>query len=133
MPARSLLLLVPFALAASPSAAAPRDSLNLAARDYVRLQLAIGEKEDGYIDAYYGPANLKAQGQALGKRSGLPALQRQAEQLRARVGKLERGASPDSARRARFLAAQLTAAVTRLRMLRGEKLSFDQEAQGLFA
>jgi hypothetical protein len=35
-------------------------------------------------------------------------------------------------RRARFLAAQLTAARVRLRMQRGEKLSFVEEAQGLF-
>src|SRR4029079_8484847 len=35
-------------------------------------------------------------------------------------------------RRVRFLAAQLTAAATRLRMLQGEKLSFADEAKGLF-
>ena len=28
------------------------DGLDAAARDYVRLQLAIGEKEEGYLDAY---------------------------------------------------------------------------------
>jgi hypothetical protein len=36
------------------------------------------------------------------------------------------------ARRVRFLAAQLTAAATRLRMMQGEKLSFADEARGLF-
>jgi hypothetical protein len=132
MSARSLLLLVPLALAASTSSAAPRDNLNSAARDFVRLELAVGEKEDGYIDAYYGPAALKAEGQRLGKRLSLPELQRRAEQLRARVDRLRRGASPQNVRRARFLSAQLTAAVTRLRMLRGERLSFDDEALGLF-
>ena len=132
MPARSFILLVPFALAAAPVSAARPDNLNLAARDFVRLELAIGEKEDGYIDAYYGPADLKAEGQKLSKRSSLPELQRRAEQLRARVDRLGRGASPQNARRTRFLSAQLTAAVTRLRMLRGEKLSFDDEALGLF-
>ena len=132
MSARSLLLLVPFAFVASAASAAPRDNLNAAARDYVRLELAIGEKEDGYIDAYYGPADLKAEGRKLGKRSTLPELQRRAEQLRARVDGLRRGASPQNARRARYLSAQLTAAVTRLRMLRGEKLGFDEEASGLF-
>ena len=35
-------------------------------------------------------------------------------------------------RRARFLRAQLNAARTRLKMLRGEKLSFRQESLGLF-
>ena len=119
-------------LTAPLQAAARADSLDAAARDYVRLQLAIGEKEDGYIDAYYGPNQLKADGKALGARSDLPALQHQAEALRGRIAKLGAITSGDNARRARFLGAQLTAAVTRLRMLRGEKLSFDDEAQGLF-
>lgn len=129
---RHLLFLVPLALAGVAPASPPRDSLDAAARDYVRLQLAIGEKEDGYIDAYYGPAALKAEGKALGAKSGLPALQRDAEQLRARIQRLGQHASGDSARRSRFLQAQLTAAITRLRMLRGEKLSFQDEAFGLF-
>jgi hypothetical protein len=48
------------------------------------------------------------------------------------VQRLGARSTGEQARRARFLAAQLTAAVTRLRMLRGEKLSFDDEAEGLF-
>ena len=130
---KRLLFIVPLALAAAAPAAPARDSLDLAARDYVRLQLAIGEKEDGYIDAYYGPGNLKAEGKALAARSRLPALQRQAEALRLRAKRLGVGASPSNARRARYLENQLTAAITRLRMLRGEKLSFADEAQGLFS
>ena len=59
-------------LTAPLQAAARADSLDAAARDYVRLQLAIGEKEDGYIDAYYGPDQLKADGKALAARSDLP-------------------------------------------------------------
>ena len=33
-------------------APAPDGKLDAVARDYVALSLAIGEKEDGYIDAY---------------------------------------------------------------------------------
>ena len=117
----------------SPVPAAPADSLDTAARDYVRLQLAIGQKEDGYIDAYYGPETLRAEGKAIAAQSDLPTLQRRAEQLRTRIEHLGRNSTGLQARRARFLAGQLTAAVTRLRMLRGEKLSFDDEAQGLFS
>jgi hypothetical protein len=130
---RAVLFLVPLSLAVSGVAAPPRDTLDSAARDYVRLQLAIGEKEDGYIDAYYGPDTLKAEGKALAARSGLPALQRQAEALRQRAVRLGTRSTGENARRAKYLAAQLTAAITRLRMLRGEKLSFADEAQGLFS
>ena len=62
---RQALVLIVALLASSVPAAPTRDSLDAAARDYVRLQLAIGEKEDGYIDAYYGPEQLKAEGKAL--------------------------------------------------------------------
>ena len=132
MIARALVIASALAFAgAAQASAAPRDALSAAARDYVVLQLAIGQKEDGYIDAYYGPPALDAEGKALAKAAGLPALQRRAETLRGRVARL--GTSPQSRRRARFLQAQLTAAITRLRMLQGEKLSFDDEAEGLFA
>ena len=129
---RRLILFFPLALVVTGAAEPARDNLNSAARDYVRLELAIGEKEDGYIDAYYGPETLKAEGKALAARTDLPALQQDAEQLRARVQRLGKHSTGEQALRARFLAAQLTAAVTRLRMLRGERLSFDDEAQGLF-
>jgi hypothetical protein len=107
---------------------APRDSLSAAARDYVVLQMAIGEKEKGYIDAFTGDPALKAEGQALAARSDLPALAAKVTVLRARVEAL----SAEEPRRAAFMTGQLTAAATRLRMLQGEKLSFVEEAQGLF-
>ena len=129
---RKLVLAFALVSAASPSIGAVRDNLDSAARDYVRLQLAIGEKEDGYIDAYYGPESLRAEGKAIAARSDLSALRRRAEALRARVQRLGAQSAAEPARRSRFLAAQLTAAVTRLRMLQGEKLSFQDEALGLF-
>ena len=44
-------------LTACASAPKPAgDSLDAVARDYVALTLEIGEREPGYVDAYYGPA-----------------------------------------------------------------------------
>jgi hypothetical protein len=116
------------ALAACVSTGAVPDTLDAAARDYVRLQMAIGEKEEGYIDAFYGPAELAAEGKAIAASEDLPKLLQRVDALSRRIGSL---AGPDN-RRAVFLRAQLTAAETRLRMLQGEKLSFDEEARGLF-
>ena len=128
---RSLsLLLLP--LLAACASLAPSDSLDAAARDYVILQLAIGEKEDGYIDAYYGPEDLKAAGQTIAQAESLPQLVARVGALQGRVSALGASLPPESARRARFLDAQLTAAATRLRMLQGEKLPFEEEALGLF-
>lgn len=136
--ARALLLACTAAVAlvgcATVSAPAP-DTLDRIADDYVLLQLTIGEKEDGYIDAYYGPAEFKTRATAEAPAASLPELEARAVALRVRAqGFSDDGQPGDSAeeRRARFLAAQLTAARTRLKMLRGERLSFADEAEGLF-
>jgi hypothetical protein len=105
--------------------------LDSIAEDYVRLQLAIGEKEAGYIDAYYGPPQWAAE--AKREPQSLAQLAQRAAVLRVRLESVDAARlGPIEARRRDFLLAQLKAAATRLRMLRGEKLSFADEAEGLF-
>ena len=110
----------------------PGDSLDSIARDYVQLSLTIGEKEEGYIDAYYGPEELKAKALAEAPKLNLDQLFDRTAKLRTRAAAFEDAGDEMEQRRARFLVAQLTAASTRLRMLRGEKLSFEDESEGLF-
>ena len=109
------------------------DTLDAVARDYVLLSLTIGEKEEGYIDSYYGPAELQAKAKADAPAEDLNTLANRTSALRERVQKLAENAHGMDQRRAKFLVAKLTAASTRLRMLKGEKLSFADEAEGLFA
>ncbi|MCY7339108.1 MAG: hypothetical protein LH465_04040 [Sphingomonas bacterium] len=128
----AILLLAASTAACTPQQTTPpAGALNTIARDYVKLSLTIGEKEEGYIDAYYGPPELQAAAKADAPKQNLDQLFARTEALRARAAAFEKGDSLD-ARRAKFLVAQLTAAATRLRMMRGEKLSFEDEAQGLF-
>ena len=42
----------------------PGDPIDQLARDYLLLQLTIGEKDPGYIDAYYGPEEYSARAKA---------------------------------------------------------------------
>ncbi len=106
-------------------------SLDEIAASYVKLSLRIGEHEDGYIDAYYGPPQWQAA--AKGDTTPLPALRAEVAALTAAIKAIEiDGLSPDLDRRRTFLLAQLKAADTRLRMMAGEKLSFEDEAEGLF-
>jgi hypothetical protein len=121
-------------LLAASCAAVPAnvDTLDAAARDYVQLQLAIGEKEEGYIDAYFGPPEIQAAAKGEAPAQALPQLAARVDALSSRIAAFGGRARGEEARRVRFLLAQLTAAGTRLRMLQGEKLSFDQEALGLF-
>jgi hypothetical protein len=109
--------------------------LDAIADDYVLLQLTIGEKDPGYVDAYYGPQDVKTRAAAEAPGQSLADLSARAWALRNRtkIYTLPFVAAPDlETRRARFLSAQLMAAITRLRMLQGEKLSFEDEAEGLF-
>ena len=125
-----LLLATALAACRPVPPATPSDSLDSIARDYVQLSLTIGEKEEGYIDAYYGPPELQAKAKAEAPKLSLPELAKRTDALAARVAAIKTEGL--DARRAAFLAAQLTAAKTRLRMMMGETLSFADEAKGLF-
>jgi hypothetical protein len=124
-----MLTLAGCATTPQPNAHAELDAI---ARDYVRLTLELGEREAGYVDAYYGPPEWAAEAKKAPRE--LAQLAAAADALGRRVAAVD-PASLDALerRRAPFLAAQLTAAQTRLRMLQGEKLSFADEAEGLFA
>ncbi|MFL6846234.1 MAG: hypothetical protein ACJ8ER_15295 [Allosphingosinicella sp.] len=125
------LLLPLLLLAGCVSAGAPSDSLDSIARDYVKLQLAIGEKEEGYIDAYYGPPEWQAEAKTTPH--SLPDLAARAAVLTVRLQSVaDRRLDPLELRRRDFLLAQLRAASTRLRMIQGEKLPFVDEAENLF-
>jgi hypothetical protein len=124
-----LAALLPLSLAGA-AVAQPRDSLDRVARDYVRLVLELGERDAGYVDAYYGPASWRAAAQASPR--NLPELSAAARALSARVAAIRVPLATLAARRQLFLSAQINAAVTRLRMLQGERLSFREEARGLY-
>lgn len=114
--------------AAPAQAKSPLDPL---AERYVRLSLEIGEKEDGYIDAYYGPPEWQAAARAAPR--DIPALKVEVDRLAGEVARIKPGwLVADEQRRRLFLLAQLEAAKTRLRMMAGEKLGFEDEAEGLF-
>ncbi|MGZ8359201.1 MAG: hypothetical protein ACXWUX_01665 [Allosphingosinicella sp.] len=116
--------------ACQTTAATPPDTLDALARDYVRMTLELGEREDGYVDAYYGPAEWREAARANPRTVAELAVS--AASLQHRLGALPVPADPLNARRRDFLNAQLTAARTRLRMIQGERLSFAEEAEGLY-
>lgn len=121
-----------FALLAAPALASPTPSrLDAIAQDFVRLTLEAGEREPGYVDAYYGPKAWADAAKAAPRE--VPALRAEADRLAAALVAIDgKALTPDEARRKAFLAGQLKAAQTRLAMLSGQKFSFQDEAQGLF-
>lgn len=121
-------------LFAAACASAPRptaDSLDAIAADYVRMQLEIGEREEGYVDAYYGPAEWAAAAKAEPRTVGQLVVA--AAGLTARLNDLDAaGWTPEEAQRRRYLLAHIAAADTRLRMQQGQTFSFAEEAERLF-
>lgn len=106
-------------------------TIDAAADTYLRLMLEIGTHEDGYIDAYYGPAELMTAATAAprDKDALLAAVRALTAQL---VGIAPRLSDPMEKRRVAFLRAQLRAAETRLMMMQGTRFPFAEEAERLF-
>ncbi len=114
--------------------AAPKSSaeltLNAIAEDYIKLTLAMGEKESGYVDAYYGP--LEWAQAAKNDPRDMVDLGNDIVRLMERLDASLTVDSEDLGLRKRFLSAQLEAAHTRHAMISGEELPFVEEAKGLF-
>lgn len=117
------------ACASAPKPAS--DSLDAVARDYVALTLEIGEREPGYVDAYYGPAEWAEAAKAHPR--ALPQLAEGASALTQRLDALPTaGLDAQSLQRRAYLSAHVAAASARLKMLGGEKMSFADEAEAQF-
>jgi len=106
------------------------DELGAIADDYVKLTLALGEQEAGYVDAYYGPAAW-AEAAKTDPRD-MHELGNALVLLIERIDGLPKSDDPLVEARKRFLSAQLEAAITRHAMIQGEVFPFVREAQGLF-
>lgn len=106
-------------------------ALSAIARDYVKLSLAMGEKEVGYIDAYYGEPSLVKEAKTSSR--SLVNLGNEIISLMEQLDNLSHSHDPLEEARKRFLSAQLEAANTRHAMISGEVLSFADEAKGLFS
>jgi len=126
--------------AAAGSAAAPvitetaglktANTLDAIATDYVKLTLALGEQEAGYVDAYYGPTQWAEA--AKSDPRDMRELGNAIIVLMERLDALPASDDPLSEARKRFLSAQLEAAMTRHAMILDETFSFADEARGLF-
>jgi hypothetical protein len=107
------------------------DRMAQISREYVRLVLAMGQHDKDYVDAYYGPADVKAEAE----RAKLP-LDDIAKTIRTvsdwLSGVPAGGRDELSLLRHQYLEKQLSAMSARVRMLKGERLSFDEESKALY-
>jgi hypothetical protein len=125
-----MLLLLPALASAELPPPGPL-SLDVVAREYVKLALALGVHDLEYVDSYYGPPEWKAEADSL--QLTLPDIE---ERAMVMVGVLV-SLPPDSSdemvtlRRAHLL-VQLRSLAARSRMLSGPKPKFDEESRELY-
>jgi hypothetical protein len=106
--------------------------MNTIAERYVKLVLAVGQHDADYVDAFYGPAEWQAEAER--RKTPLPEIDAQAARLIADIPALSDGDRRDEmvVLRRDYLKRQLEALRTRVRMLQGAKLTFDEESQALY-
>ena len=109
--------------------------MNAIAEDYVKLVLDIGQYDADFVDAYYGPKEWREN-----LKSGLPFDSTAFKSLSAKTDKLldnlqslgEYKADELETLRYRYLSKQLLACKTKLFMLNGVNLPFDEESKALY-
>jgi hypothetical protein len=119
------------------------DPLRTIAERYVKLVLAVGQHDADYVDAFYGPAEWRKQAEA--SKTPLAAIDSQAAAVEADLATT--GVTAASAKapkpqekaeaelwslRRQYLARQLSAMRSRIGMLQGKKLTFDEESLALY-
>ena len=133
------------ALAAEVERQAPKPTMtqgspmDTIAEQYVKLVLAMGQHDADYVDAYYGPPEWKKGAETT--KVDLDAIGSRARALTADLdrarqsGQPARGGGPSdemSRLRVQYLERQLSALSARVRILKGERLSFDEESKALY-
>ena len=107
-----------------------QDPMQDIARKYVKLALELGAHDKDYIDAYYGPAELRQQAEAA--KLDLSAIGTESEELLQSLAKVPPGNEELVRLRHQSLERRLSSLGARVRMLKGERLSFDEESKALY-
>lgn len=109
----------------------PMSIMNEVAEAFVKTALTVGNHDDNYIDAYYGPKEWREE--AKKSKASLQDLDRQADTLNNRLHEVDpSGLEPIAQQRWIFLKKQLFALRGRVAHLGGVKIDFNQEAYRLY-
>ena len=109
--------------------AAEAETLDAAAERYVDIVLALRARDRDSVDFYAGPRERFAAAER--RNLTLPEIRSAATGLRDQLAGQPPGGDVDQARR-RFMIRQLDAVVARVDLLRGTRVSFDDESRAFF-
>ena len=116
-------------LATTACGGTARSSLDEDARRYVRLAVALGERDPDSLDFYAGSSEAVADVRRTPP--SLPIIKREAEAVSVRLARAA-PVDPADGARVRALVADLTAIATRVDLLTGSRLPFDMESTAFF-
>src|SRR5687767_1045765 len=122
----------------------PPDPLRSAAERYVKLVLAVGQHDADYVDAFYGPAEWRKEAEAA--KAPLATIDTQAAALEREIPAIvvtpaafAKASAPKASNEAelwslrrQYLTRQLAALRSRVAMLQGKKMTFDEESLALY-
>ncbi|MCB1037006.1 MAG: hypothetical protein KDD47_24475, partial [Acidobacteria bacterium] len=99
-------------------------------QDFVKLVLAIGQHDEFYVDAYYGPKEWRPDEGA--PPIPLAELEMRGRELISALGEPPQGGEEIDRLRWAFLRRQIEAAAARIEMLAGRSMTFDEESRALY-
>ncbi|AWF80403.1 hypothetical protein BTJ40_06035 [Microbulbifer sp. A4B17] len=120
-----------YSVAIKPKSGSGDSAMDRLAQSYVLLVLELGNHDDSYVDAYYGPAELR---ETAAKSKASPVdIARRGESLLAELPKVVAGDGSIENLRMHYLRTQLLALVFHARSLAGESpRNFAKEARELY-
>ena len=131
---RAIVLAAVLFAGAVVSGQAPNDPYRPVAEQYVKLVLAVGQHDADYVDAFYGPAEWRKEAES--KKIPLAGIDTQAAAVEAELAKITFKPDPRDAEmwtlRRQYLQRQLAAMRSRIAMLQGRKMTFDEESKALY-
>jgi hypothetical protein len=109
-----------------------KSPMNELAERYVKLVLALGQHDGDYVDAYYGPAEWRTDAET--RKWPLEQIDKEAATLQQSLASAAPATGADEIVRLRhtYLTTQVSALRTRVAMLSGRKLTFDEESKALY-
>lgn len=126
----ALIFLMAVPLACSRRARHASQSIDAAAESYVRIVLALAERDEDSLDSYHGPRSW--QDDARARHATIESVRSDASGLREALSARGAGDGRDDEIRRAFLIRQLDAVVARIDILQGKRPAFAAEARALF-
>jgi len=112
----------------------PPDPYRSVAEQYVKLVLAVGQHDGDYVDAFYGPAEWRTEAETA--RKPLAEIDTQAAAIATELAGVVVKPAPADVEmwglRRQYLTRQLAALRSRVAMLQGKRMTFDEESLALY-